>query len=75
MGHPLGKAGALVRNDIRHIGAAKGVDNKHGTDNHQRRAKSAACGLEQRNQADNGDNQIHLGRITHTLGQAFIEDK
>ena len=62
MGHALAQAGALVRDDIRHIGTEKGIDDKHGGHDHQWRSQRAAGGLQQNDHSDNGHDQIQLGR-------------
>ena len=75
VGHPFDKTGALMCDDIRHMGAAKGVNDKHTGDNHQRRPECPACRFQQQNQTDHRDNQIQSGRIAHTIRQLNIEYK
>ena len=76
VGHPFGKAGALVGNDVRHIGAAESVNDKYarrppseGGPSARRVASSSMIS------PTTGNNQIQLGRIARAFGQFDIENK
>ena len=75
VGHALGQAGALVGDDVRHVGPAEGVDDKDGGHHHQGRAQRAAGGLQQHDQADDGDDQVHAGGQAGPVGQFRVEEE
>ena len=59
--------------DIRHMGAAEGIEQEDGGDDHQRWSQCPPCCLKQQHHTDDGDHDIHLGRGAGTACELGIE--
>ena len=73
VGHAFDQAGSLVGDHVGHVGPGKGVDDKDGGHHHQGRAQRTTGGLQQRDQADDGYDQVHARGQAGAVGQFRVK--
>ena len=74
VGCSLVQRGALVGDHVRHVLPEEGVAEEHDGDDHQRRTEGTPSCLEQQDDTDDTDDDIHLCRRSHAIGKRVLEN-